>query len=1484
MGHSMGTRLGPYRILAPLGAGGMGEVYEAHDPRLGRRVALKVLRPEVAADPDRLARFEREAKAVAALSHPNILTVHDVGSEDGTPFVVTEFLDGETLREVVSHRSPTQRQVLGWGVAIAQGLSAAHQKGLVHRDIKPENLFLTTDGRIKILDFGLAKQTAPGPIESEAMTASGPSEAGVVMGTVAYMSPEQAQGRPVDARTDLFSLGVVLYELLAKRHPFRKETAGATLGAILSEAPPSLSELDPSIPRGIDGIVRRCLEKEREGRFQTAHDLGLALEAVLAAPAGAAVLEDVEERSPYPGLSSFTEQDADHFFGREEEVRALWEKLRTRRLLAVIGPSGAGKTSFVRAGVVPARREGWRAIVCTPGRAPLRSLGQALGPELAGDPEALRKLAVFDDPETAFELLARWRRGHAEALVVVDQFEELFTQNGPEIQRTFAELLGLITREADVHLVLSMRDDFLMRCHDQPALFPVFDALTPLGPITGEGLRRALVEPARKRGFRFEDGDLVGQMVRSVEGERAALPLLAFAVSRLWEKRDRGRKLLAREAYEELGGVAGALAQHAEATLDGIGSDRQGLVREIFRNLVTAEGTRAACDREELLSAFPDRAAAEEVLRQLVGARLLTSYEVETKEGEPGCHRVEIVHESLLLAWPRLVRWQKQDEEGALLRDQLRKAAHLWDEKGRTGDLLWTGAAYREFDLWKERYPGALTALEDSFAKAMADKSRRRRRLIRTAVASVIAALAGVAIAVDVSRQLAVAQMRRAEAAQALALGRLNLAENPNAALAYAIASLERADNVAARGFAVEALWQGPPALYLPDPVVPLYARWSRDGRRLAVGGGKGLALIDSEGATRRGLLDKWENPLGFSSDGRRLVSKAVGGAGTVFHVWAIPSGRLERTLEYADNLNAFLVNDELLTQAFDPGGPKGEGPALVRRISLDGTTRQVLGRWEPHGLFDYDIDPNGTWLVSQQRGRILQQRLDALSAPARLLGTLGEDSVAWLYPWRNRAVTGDSKGDIGIWDLPSGRLERTLKSPGRAQNFALDPEGRRLAAGPHGAPRRSLVLFDLAAPRSAEPVPLLNSEVNWVNRMEFSPDGSWLATMSRTAPITFWNVGATRAIVLGRQKPPHVAVNFTRDGHLVSTSDEGVVRLWPLSGAGDEGVCILWSRPGARIGGDLALDPVGRFAVIGERMAGKIHLLPLDGAPPSAHELKGGAAKHAAWTALDPEGRSVAVWYGEFGNPAAASIRVLDLSSGAERVLDSQARGEGGCEGKGGVYEGVEPLVWLPDGRLASDGEAGLRLWDLAAGTSNQLRPCRKMATEGSWLLATPDSRAVLRLDPADPMVGMSSLSMFDLVSSATREITSHGGRLLTFALDGSGTTLVTGSIDGVVRAGPLTGEEPHLLFGHAGPVTSVAVSPDGRWIASGSDDGTIRVWPMPDMTKPPLHTWPLDQLLAKLKSLTNLRAFRYAASDTGWRIEVGPFPGWKVVPTWEP
>jgi len=283
--HSPGARFGPYEVVGPLGAGGMGEVYRALDARLGREVALKVLPAGASADPQRLRRFETEARAAGALNHPNVLGILDLGTDDGHPYVVSELLEGETLRNRLRVSAFPVKKAIDLAIQIAQGLAAAHDKGIVHRDLKPENLFLTRDGRIKILDFGLAKlrtaerdETAPRP-DDGAQT-----DSGTVLGTVGYMAPEQVRGLLADPRSDIFALGAVLYEMVSGRRAFRRDTPAETMTAILKDDPPDLRPVAPGAPPALERILRRCLEKSPDERFQSARDVAYALETVATAP------------------------------------------------------------------------------------------------------------------------------------------------------------------------------------------------------------------------------------------------------------------------------------------------------------------------------------------------------------------------------------------------------------------------------------------------------------------------------------------------------------------------------------------------------------------------------------------------------------------------------------------------------------------------------------------------------------------------------------------------------------------------------------------------------------------------------------------------------------------------------------------------------------------------------------------------------------------------------------------------------------------------------------------------------------------------------------------------------------------------------------------------------------------------------------------------------------------------------------------------
>jgi serine/threonine protein kinase len=284
MALTPGTQLGPYEIISQLGAGGMGEVYRSRDPRLDRVVAIKVLPPSLACDPDHLQRFEQEARVLSTLSHPNLLAIYDVGAQNNIHFLVSEFLEGQTLRERMSNGALPQRKLVEYALQIASGLAAAHDKGIVHRDVKPENIFVTRDDHVKLLDFGLARFAQPSfaglATESAAVTSPALTAPGTVMGTVGYMSPEQVRGQAVDNRSDIFSFGAILYEMATGKRAFQRESGVETMNAILKEEPPEIDTAQMKVSPGLERIVRHCLEKNPANRFQSARDLAFALGAL----------------------------------------------------------------------------------------------------------------------------------------------------------------------------------------------------------------------------------------------------------------------------------------------------------------------------------------------------------------------------------------------------------------------------------------------------------------------------------------------------------------------------------------------------------------------------------------------------------------------------------------------------------------------------------------------------------------------------------------------------------------------------------------------------------------------------------------------------------------------------------------------------------------------------------------------------------------------------------------------------------------------------------------------------------------------------------------------------------------------------------------------------------------------------------------------------------------------------------------------------
>ena len=427
-------------------------------------------------------------------------------------------------------------------------------------------------------------------------------------------------------------------------------------------------------------------------------------------------LTNLEQKPPYRGLASFTASDAQDFFGREPEAQAVSNRLRVSPFLAVVGPSGVGKSSFVQAGVAPLLADDLVLVVVRPGNTPMPTLLNKLK-SLGVNTDGLQ-LAIEKDPSELGKRFAHFAgQMRKRYLLVIDQFEELITlcQSVSEREQYAAALVGAARVSEDpIRVVVTLRDDFLIRAQGLDALKDHLSTGLHLLGTPGENeLLRILTQPLKRVGYAFEDSDLPRQMVKEVSQQPGALALLSFSATKLWATRDTHFRRLTRQAYQAMGGVGGALAGHAEETLSSMTEEERRVTREAFRHLVSSSGTRGVLTRADATELLGSSATGTRVLERLIDARLLV-----TSEAGGGDDRVEIIHEALLSSWPRLVQWQRENAELARVRDALRAASRQWHDQKRPRGMLWRDEVLTEYQLWRPKYPGALTAVEQAFASA----------------------------------------------------------------------------------------------------------------------------------------------------------------------------------------------------------------------------------------------------------------------------------------------------------------------------------------------------------------------------------------------------------------------------------------------------------------------------------------------------------------------------------------------------------------------------------------------------------------------------------------------------------------------------------------------------------------------------------------------------------------------------------------------
>jgi WD40 repeat protein len=1122
-----------------------------------------------------------------------------------------------------------------------------------------------------------------------------------------------------------------------------------------------------------------------------------------------------DERPPYRGLAAFHAEDAALFFGRERQVEGFVNRLRVEAFLAVVGPSGAGKSSFVHAGVVPALAEGWRAIAVRPGPAPAAALTARLGAEGIDLPD----LALLGD-----RLRAAAARHAGPILLVVDQLEELFTMVHDADERDrYARALAGAARFPDdpVRVVATLRDDFLVRAAElEPLRDRLALGLQLLTTPAPEDLRRILVEPARRAGYDFDDADLPGRMVAAVQDQPAALALLSFTASKLWELRDRQFRHLTRKAYDAMGGVGGALGQHAEATLAGMSAEEQRLVRQAFRHLVTAEGMRAVLSRGELgqVLAAP---AADAVIEKLVASRLLTA-----SEGEG----IEVIHETLITAWPRLADWRREDAEGARLRDQLRAAARQWNERGRPQGLLWRGEALDEYRLWRPRYPGALTEVEEAFGAASVRDAARGRTRRRVLVAAAFVALVAVVViqlrsnaAVNEQRRLAEARLADSYQEQGR---RAFLVGDPMRALVWLIEA-QRAGG-ASPGLryllarAKGALAQERLSLTVGDPVTVVAFV---GGGRVVTGSFAGkLAVWDERsGARARDLAGHAGEirSVAVSPDGRLLLTASDD---RTAKVWDLATGELVRALAHPDVVSA---------AAFSPDGAEivtggGDARARVWRVA-DGTVRVELSGHTTR-LGPTSFSPDGARIVTSDRDgsvRLWDARTGA-ELHALAAGPPGARVYAASFGRDGKRVVTAAATAGALWDAATGARLATFQHAGGVLAAELGPGDRAVTASDDGVVR-------LWAPDGTLAHTLLG-HAGAVAAVHFSADGALLATAGVDGTARVWDAGTGLPIA---SDAGHVRKVFTMawrpDGaEIVTGSLDGTAKVWAPSSqrrmsvraaaprelyfaaaradgavlAATETSLTLYAPDGAVLGSVPAGDDregafsVAVFARDGTIVDAREHGLcelrdPRTLAPTATYR-----GHDLIYPAISPDGRRVAAF------ARGGEVLVWDVGGGQPRTLV-------GHGGTGGTVD------FDPTGtRLLSASNEGVAIvWDVASG--KPILTLRQPTVIASALYSRDGRRILAAGDDGNARI-------FDAATGKlVQALEGNESQLIFGAFDDRGERIVLAAHDGTARIWDADGGA--LLdtgFAHSAGLASAVFSPRGDILVTAGDDGYVRTW----------------------------------------------------------
>ena len=1473
-----GATVGSFAIMRRLGRGGMGEVFLARDTQLGRKVALKIIRSEQLGSAAARERFLFEARTTARFNHPHIVTVYAVGEHDGHPYLALEYLQGQTLALRLEEERLGLPDVLRIGQAVADALCEAHSHGVLHRDLKPANVVIPRDGRVRVLDFGLAKSVEPtGAGEEQEQDASPDglqlpgqtarltglqfeSHGGGLRGTPAYMAPEQWLDEACTPATDIWALGVMLHQMVSGRVPF-KAPLGLLRTQVTAGTPPALQHAEAEAC-GLVRLIQRCLQREPAER-PTADEMSGALAEMLAGRRAEGSLEG----SPFRGLSPFGEHHAAHFYGRDRELGALLEQLRERAVLPIAGPSGVGKSSLVRAGIFPRLRErgDWTLLAMRPGRQPLTALAERLvfgestarsgsAPGTPDDEDWSRvrqieqELASSTDRLSALLYRAAQEQGR-KVLLFVDQLEELFTheQDAALCSRLVQMLFTAADHPQDpVRVVLAVRDDFLYRVVESAGELGEASQVAFVRSPDTAAMREILWRPLQAVGYAFDDQRLVDEIIADVQTETASLPLLQFAAQALWERRDRQRHQLRRADYAAMGGVGGALARYADGVLEALSPSQVRLARDLLLRLVTAEDTRRVVAEVDLLEGLGSEAAV--VLQRLTGQRLVTTRK-SRRTPAPDAGRaaeLELVHEALIHNWARLKRWVEEERESIGQLAEASQAAELWERRGGRQEEVWAGEALGDARRLL-RLPGArVPAQVRRFLEAGLALDRRRRRRRATGRGLVLGALALAALVAIIVAGFVTRKKREADRLRSIAERQLAAAQLRGAHLALLQqritearvklrASLEIEDTMAAR-----ALWrslQREPLFFSHRlPSVVFAVAFGPDGRQLATAGRDGAVhLLDIASRSSRALHrhDQQILSLAFSPDRRWLASGDVTGA-VRLHDLRTHRGRT-RSLTGAASAVWRL--------AFAPDGALwavgGAGGSLV--VWRPGDDR--LRRWPGAGaqrLNSLALDPVGERVAggcSDGAVGIWNRRSGA--EIRRLTGHRGRVYAVAFDARGRRLASASADRTIRLWDSGSGALLHTLRGHSDTVfDLRFSPDGKLLASSSHD---RTVRLWESTSGAQRQ---VLRGHNAMVFGLGFAPDGRLLASGGYDHTVRVWRTDRPREPgPVGGHSSAVLEASFSPDGRVVaSASGDRTVRLWdahtglPLGELRGHGNSVSAVRFSPR--GDLLATASYDQTVRLWDLATRSQLARLEG---HTDKIRGLAfSSDGRWIASAGEDRSVRLW--DVERRAAGPVMVGHAAT-------------------------VASVAFSPDGRwLASTAmDRTIRLWPVGRKASPVVLQVRGTLLDGARF--SPDGRRLAALG------GDGRLHVWSAGTWAEEQPVPGAGRGVRFAFHPGGARVGVGTVTDARLIDLAPGGRHLRLAGHRGEVNSFAFDQKGRLAVTASDDDTVRTW----RTDTGAPHWRAPLLLARPVELFTHRgwktldgASRPSPTDAAWRRAV--------------